>query len=154
MSIDRWVENAKGNYVAFGDGGVIGTVYRKQNGHWSAIWNGETDGMPQRLKGEYSSAEEVQEIIEQTDRDGVYPDRWYPPDCEWQPRKGGGSYRKLHGSIVSVRQARSGSWYAAMQGALLGQCGKPTWFTDQHEAMTAVDQSQHRRGGWEWIRQQ
>jgi hypothetical protein len=154
MSIDRWGENAKGNYVALGDGGVIGTVYRTQDGRWSAVWNGGAGGQPQRLKGEHWSAEEVQEIIEQTEREGMDPDEWYPPDAEWQQATKGGYYRRLLGSVVSVKQAKSGSWYATMNGALIGQRGQPMWFADEHEAMRAVDQSEHRRGGWEWISRQ
>jgi hypothetical protein len=152
MSIDRWIENAKGNHVALADGRVIGTVYQTKEGRWSGVWSGEVDGQRQRLQGEYWSVEEVQEIIEQTDRDGMDPDQWCPPDGEWQPRKG--ALQGLYGSIVSVKQAKSGAWYAAMSGAMLGQRGQPMWFADEHEAMRAVDQSEHRRGGWEWISRQ
>jgi hypothetical protein len=154
MSIDRWIENAKGNHVALGDGRVIGTVYQTKEGRWGGVWSGEADGQPQRLKGEYWSAEEVQEIIQQTDRDGMDPDQWYPPDGEWQQAKNGGYYRRLLGSIVSVKQARSGSWYATMNGALIGQGGLPTWFADERAARAAVNQSENRGGGWEWIKRQ
>jgi hypothetical protein len=52
---------------------------------------------------------------------------------------------------VSVKRAKSGSWYAATDGALVGQRGQPIWFADEHAARTAVDQLEHRCGGWEWI---
>jgi hypothetical protein len=153
MSIEKWVENAKGNLVAVGDDRVIGTVYRTDDGCWSAVWNKAAD-RPLRLKGKRRSAEEVQDTIERAESVGIDPDKWYPPDSEWQPRKEGGHYRKLSGAIVSVKQARSGSWYATMSGALLGQGGEPTWFANEHEAMAAVDQSERRRGDRAWIRKQ
>jgi hypothetical protein len=154
MSIDRWVENAKGNLVALGNGSVIGTVYRTHGGRWSGVWTGGTEGQPLRLKGEYWSPKAVQEVIERTERDGMDPDRWYPPDHKWQSAKKGGYYRRLFGSTVSVKQAKSGSWYATTNGGLLGRRGQPVWFIDGREAMAAVDQSEDRRGSWEWIRQQ
>jgi hypothetical protein len=136
-----------------GHGAVIATVYATDDGCSGAVLNDTGDG-PRRLKGKHRSAEDVQEIVEQVERDGIDPDQWYPPDGEWQPRKGGGHYRKLYGSIVSVKQAKSGAWYAAMSGAMLGQRGQLMWFADEHEAMRAVDQSEHRVGGWEWIGRQ
>jgi hypothetical protein len=154
MSIDRWVENSKGNHVALGNGGVIGTVYQTPDGGWSGIWSGGADGPPQRLKGEYCSVEEVQQIIEQTERDGMDPAEWHQPDGEWRQAKKGGYYRRLFGSVVSVKQARSGSWYATMDGTFIGQRGQPTWFADEHASRAAVDQSERRCGAWEWIRRQ
>jgi hypothetical protein len=109
MSIDRWICNAKGNFVAVAGGAVIGTVYQTEDGRWSAVWNGGAEGQAQRLKGKYRSPEVVQEIIEQTERDGMDPDEWYPPDAEWQQTKKAGYYRRLFGSVVSVKQAKSGS---------------------------------------------
>jgi hypothetical protein len=151
MSIEKWICNAKGNFVALGGGAVIGTVYQKDDGSWGGVWSGGAGEVPQRLRGEYWSAEEVQEIIEQTERDGMDHDQWYPPDGEWQEAKKGGFYRRLRGSIVSVKQAKSGSWYASSDGALLGKNGAPYWFLDEQEAMTAVDRSENRCDGWEWI---
>ena len=153
MSIEKWVRNAKGKLVAVTSGRIIGTVYQTDDGCWSAVWNNATD-RPLRLKGKRRSAEEVQDIIERAEAAGITPDNWYPPDNEWQSRKKGGHYRKLSGSTVSVKQAKSGSWYAAIKGGSLGQGGQPAWFTDEREAMAAVDQLRHRRGGWEWIRYQ
>jgi hypothetical protein len=154
MNIERWVKNIKGNRVALRHGVPIATVYQTDDEDWSAIWNDTADG-PRRLKGKHGSAEEVQEIVEQTERDGIDPEQWYPPDSEWQPRKGGGCYRKLFGSIVSVKQAKSRAWYAAMSGGLLGQGGQPTWFATEDEAVKAVDQLEYGRScDWEWIRRQ
>jgi hypothetical protein len=103
MSIDRWVENAKGNHVALGNGGIIGTAYPTRHGGWSAVWAGGARGHSQRLKGEHWSLEEVQEIIEQTERDGMDADRWYPPDREWQHSKKGGYQPDLMRSRRSKR---------------------------------------------------
>jgi hypothetical protein len=137
MSIERWVENAKGNHVALRNSGIISTAYPTRHGGWSAVWAGGARGHSQRLKGEHWSLEEVQEIIEQTERDGMDPGRRYPPDREWQHSNKGGYHRRLFGSIVSVKQAKSGSWYAARNGGLLGQRGQPTWFADEREAKAA-----------------
>ena len=153
MSIEKWVKNANGNYVALGHNGVIATVYETDDGCWSAVLNDVTGG-PRRLKGKRGSAEDVQAIVEQTELHGLDADQWYPPDGEWQSRKEGGFYRKLSSTIVSVKQAKSGSWFAAMRGALLGHGGQPTWFATEHEAMKAVDQLEHGDNGLKWIRRQ
>jgi hypothetical protein len=129
-------------------------VYQTNDEYWSAIWNDTADGT-RRLKGKYGSPEQVQEIVEQTERDGFDPEQWYPPDGEWQPRKGGGSYRNLFGPIVSLKQAKSGAWYVAWRGALLGQGGEPTWFATEDTAAKAVDQLEYGRScDWEWIKRQ
>ena len=146
-------ENANGNYVALDLNGVIATVYETDDGYWSAVLNDATSG-PRRLKGKRGSAEDVQRIVEHTELHGMDVDQWYPPDCEWQPRKEGGCYRKLSSSIVSVKQAKSGSWFAAMRGAQLGHGGHPTWFATEHEAVKAVEQLEHGGNGLKWIRRQ
>jgi hypothetical protein len=154
MSIEKWICNAKGNFVALGGGVVIGTVYQKDDGSWGGVWSGGAGEPSRRLKGEYWSAEEVQEIIDQTERDGMDPDLWYPSNGEWQQAKKGGYYRRLFGSIVSVKRAKLGSWYATMENALIGQRGQPTWFADDQAAKAAVDQLANRCGSWEWIERQ
>jgi hypothetical protein len=59
---------------------------------------------------------------------------------------------KHHGSTISVKQSRSGSWYAARAGgALLGQGGRPTWFATAAEARNAVDELAFGSGVWGWV---
>jgi hypothetical protein len=45
----------------------------------------------------------------------------------------------VDGATISVKQAKSGSWYAVGMDGLLGQGGRPIWFNTSDEARKAVD---------------
>lgn len=153
--IEKWIENCKGNWVGVGFGCIHATVYAIDDGMWGAIWNGAADGRPRRLKEKFDSAEDAQAAIEVAADEGEESERWWPSDDTWMKRKGGGFYRKVEGMIVSVKQARSKSWYAVcMGGALLGQHRRPVWFTTAEEACKAVDALDAGRGNWSWIGRQ
>jgi hypothetical protein len=77
--------------------------------------------------------------------------KWLPPEEEWLPTKKGGCYRKHKGVVISVKQAKSGSWYATNGSASLGRYGRTTWFETDAQARAAVDA--FARGGdeWHWV---
>src|SRR5437762_7957641 len=117
-TIERWIENTNGNWVGIDGGGVRATVYTNKDGTWSAVWNG-APGETRRLNGKFSRAEEAQEALELADREGPGSQKWRPRDDEWiERKKGDGFYRKVNGVIVSVKLAKSNSWYATKEGAL------------------------------------
>jgi len=151
---DGWIENNKGNWVLRGDGVVYATVYATNSG-WGAIWNGGGDGVARRLKAKFEDAGEAIDALESAAMEGDASAKWYPPDEGWKERKKGGYYRKVHGAVVSVKQAKSGSWYAVhMDGGLLGQSGRPMWFHAPDEVCKAVDELDDGSDVWHWITRQ
>ena len=77
---------------------------------------------------------------------------WWPPDDQWLPTKNGGYYRKHKGMIISVKQAKSGSWFVTNGSASLGRYGRTTWFSTDAEARSAADAFTHGTGEWQWVR--
>lgn len=152
----NWIENSNGNWVLVGNG-VEATVYSTpakmyETCDWGAVWNGAQDGKPRRLKGKYQSADEAMSALEAAITEGERSPRWWPPECEWRETKKGGYYRKHNGATISVKKAKSGSWYAInMHGALLGQFGRSTWFCTPAEARDAVDAVSKGSNAWTWI---
>lgn len=149
---EKWIENSKGNWVWVGSDRVCATVYGTHDGMWGAIWNGAADGRPRRLKGKFDYAEDAREAVQIADLEGEASSKWYPPDDEWLKSKKGGYYRKVNGAIVSVKQAKSKSWYAvSMEGALLGLNNRAAWFPTAEEACKSVDEFAADIGAWHWI---
>jgi hypothetical protein len=149
----EWKENAKGNWVLIEDG-VTATVYSTENG-WGAVWNGAADAKPRRLKMKSQSAEETMCIVESAIAEGERSPRWEALECGWKKtKKGDGYYRKHRGVTVSVKQAKSGSWYAVnMLGARLGQANCTTWFRTAERAREAVDALLGGDYNWCWTTQ-
>ena len=134
-----WHETESGNWVLIEGGALEATVY-VTGSSWGAIWNGAADGRPRRMKQKCDDPETAMASVETAIAEGKDSLRWWPPDQQWQPTKKGGWYRKLNGLIVSVKQAKSGSWYAVnAAGGFLGKGGRPTWFGTEKEARAAVD---------------
>jgi hypothetical protein len=153
-TIERWTVNSNGNWVGVDGGGVRATVYSNRDGTWSAIWN-DAPGETRRLNGKFDRADEAQEALEIAEREGPHSQRWRPRDDSWVERKkGGGYYREVKGMIVSVKLAKSNSWYAAKQGALLGENGSPAWHPTAKDACRAVDEFAAGTGRWQWITSQ
>lgn len=147
--------NSNGNHVWVLGGGVRATIYQTRDGRWGGIWNGAADGKARRLKGTFDDAEDAVLAIELADQQGEHSARWHTPDDQWKKRKAGGYYKKVKGTIVSVKQAKSGSWYAAtMNGAFLGQDGDPTWFNTAEEAVRAVEARLAGSVDYAWISRQ
>jgi hypothetical protein len=151
---EGWIENSNGNFVWVECGEVRATVYACGD-MWGGIWSGAMDGQPRRLKGKFARPEDAQAAVEKADHQGERSELWWPPDSKWLPTKKGGYYRKINGAVVSVKQSKSGSWYAVhMNGALLGQHGSPEWFSTAEEARKAVAALAAGSGTYSWIRRQ
>ncbi len=149
---EKWIENSKGNWVWVSSDRLRATVYGTHDGMWGAIWNGAVDGRPRRLKAKFECAEDARETVEIAALEGAASPKWYPPDDEWLKSKKGGYYRRVNGEIVSVKQAKSKSWYAvSMGGALLGVNDRPVWFRTADEAAKAVTELAAGMGDWHWI---
>jgi hypothetical protein len=148
---EGWIENDKGNWVLICCSEVEATVYYTNDG-WGGIWNGARGRSARRLKAKFNDAEDARTAMETAIGQGPACARWKPPDDEWLKTKVGGYYRRVHRRIVSVKQAKSKSWYAVnMDGALLGSDGSSTWFATAEEACSAVDACAGGRGSWRWI---
>jgi|SRR5215211_3005668 len=147
-----WVQTGSGNWVLVRDEAVEATVYSTDSG-WGAVWNGAADGKPRRLKGKFAFEDRAISAVETAIAEGRDSAMWWPPEADWQPSKKGGCHRKHNGLTIAVKQATSGSWYAAnVNGSLLGQGGRPTWFPTQAEARNAVDAFTRGTNVWTWIR--
>jgi hypothetical protein len=146
-----WIETSNGNWVLPGDGGIEATVYAAGS-EWGANWNGAPDGKRRRLKAKYSSSEEAIAAVETAIAEGANSMKWWPPDEQWLQTKAGGHYRKLNGSMVSVKKAKSGSWFVTNGSASLGRHGSTTWFATDAEARSAFDAFAGGSDEWQWIR--
>src|SRR5207249_865959 len=93
--------------------------------------------------------------MESAAQEGADSSMWWPPEDQWRKTKKGGYYRLLNGATVSVKQAKSGAWYAvSMTGCLLGESTVPTWFVTSEGARNAVDEAARGSTRWSWIRPQ
>lgn len=151
MSDYGWRENSNGNWVLTDMGETEATVYATRQCEWGVIWNGAADGRPRHLKQKCASAEDACRAAETAMDEGEQSARWWPPHDQWQMRKGGGAFRKVNGGVVSVKQAKSGSWYAVSSaGGLLGQGGRASWFRTEEEARAAVTALASGSSDWSW----
>jgi hypothetical protein len=148
---DEWIKTDNGNWVLPGDDGVEATVYRAGS-EWGAVWNGAPDGKTRRLKAKLPTAAEEIAATEAGIAEGADSVRWWPPDDQWLPTKKEGFYRKHNGMVISVKQAKSGSWFAANGSASLGRYGRTTWFSTDSEARSAADALVRGSGEWQWVR--
>jgi hypothetical protein len=147
---DRWRENSNGNWVLIEDGELEATVYKTDLG-WGSVWNGALDGKSRRHKGKHASAEEAIAATEAAIAEGQKSMKWWPPDDQWQQRKAGGYYRKHNGRLISVKKAKTGSWFATNGDASMGRHGSTTWFPSPEEARAAVDPVANGGGEWHWV---
>jgi hypothetical protein len=150
---DRWVENDNGNLVWICSGEVIATVFTYSDESWGAVWNGSEDSEPRFLKARCDSAEEALSLLEDAIEEGDESPMWWPLGNQWTQSKKGSFYRKVDGAIISVKQAKSGSWYAVGMDGMLGQGGRPMWFNSAAEARKAVDRFALGNSGMQLIRQ-
>jgi hypothetical protein len=150
---DGWFENSKGNWVWWIDGGARATVYNASNDMWAAVWNGAADGRSRRLKRRFEDAGDAIEAVEEADQEGDDSPLWFQPDGGWwtKNKKGEGFHCKVDGTTFSVKQAKSGSWYAVTVDGMLGQNGAIRWHRTVEEARQAVDEFLVGKGGWHLI---
>ena len=147
---EGWTENSNGNWVLIEDGELEATAYQTDLG-WGGVWNGAPDGKVRRLKGKHTSPDEAISTVEQAITEGAKSMKWWPPDDEWQQTKIGGYYGKHNGQLISVKKAKTGSWFATNGGASLGRYGRTTWFPTAVEARAAVDAFANGAGEWHWV---
>jgi hypothetical protein len=152
MSIDGWIESQNGNWVLISDGDLRGTVYRNNRGLWGAIWNAPDRSRLMTQTFDYPG--EAQEAIERAETHGVINENLWWPEDGWTKSKIGSFYRRIDGAVVSVKQAKSKSWYAVTScGRVLGKQGRPAWFPTAEEGIAAVMAYTAGSGDWEWIGQ-
>jgi hypothetical protein len=152
MSDEGWRETSNGNWVLLGIEIVEATVYATADCRWGAIWNGALDGKPRRLKAKLDTAEEACRAVETAIEEGDWSEMWWPPEDQWQKGKKGNCYRKVNGITVSIKQARSKSWYAVNSaGGRIGFCGRTSWFATEAQARSAVDALASGIGEWRWV---
>jgi hypothetical protein len=144
-----WVENTNGNWLLLDDG-LEATVYRA-GPEWGTVWNGAPDGRARKLKAKHPTAEEAMGAAEAAIAEGPNSMKWWPPDEQWQQSQKGGHYRKQDGQLISVKKAKSGSWFATNGSASLGRYGRAAWFPTAEEARVAVDAFARREGDWHWV---
>jgi hypothetical protein len=136
---DGWRETDNGNYVLIEGGDLVATVFSKDGESWGAVWNGAADGKPRFLKARCDSAEEAQALLEDAIEGGDEA-RWWPIDNQWTLSKKGDPYRRVEGAgAITVKRAKSGSFFACGADGLLRQGGKPMWFPTAAAARAAVD---------------
>jgi hypothetical protein len=147
---EDWRENSNGNWLLIEDGKLEATVYAAGS-EWGSVWNA-SDGRARRLKAKHQTAEEAMTATEAAIAAGPSSIFWWPPDDQWQTtKKGDGFYRKHSGQLISVKQAKTGSWFATNGTASLGRYGRTTWFPTAAEARAAVDALARGEGEWHWV---
>jgi hypothetical protein len=149
---DDWREISNGNWVLLGTEGIEATVYETNDGRWGAVWNGASDGRPRWLKAKLDSADEACRAAEIAIEEGDSSRMWWPPEDQWKTSKKGSCYRTVDGLAVSVRQARSKSWYAKnAAGGFVGVGNRVSRFATEAEAQKAVDALASGRDDWAWV---
>jgi hypothetical protein len=128
----EWSTNSKGNKVLLDYDSLIATVFHKDDDTWGAIING------QLLVGSAVSAEDMMEHVQEVLLH-PYKARYVPPKGTWLRSKAGGYYKRAHGTTISVKQAKTGSWFAASREGMLSVGGKARWFATAEEAMRFAD---------------
>jgi hypothetical protein len=125
----EWNENSNGNYVYVIDTDDIMTVFKNRDGDWVGVYRDRF------TKGSFDTAEEAMKVMDSV-LEGDTSMLRAPPIRGWIKNKAGsGFHRRTRGGVVSVKQSKSGSWYAIINGSLLGD----EWFKSPEAAKTAVD---------------
>lgn len=124
-----WSENSNGNYVYVIDTDDVMTVFPNQMfGGWTGRY-GDTF-----LKGSFDTPEEAQEAMEKL----VFCGRselGKTKSSSWKPSKKGGYYKQTTQGIATVKQAKTGKWFATLDGSFIE--GK--WFANEDEAKVEAD---------------
>jgi hypothetical protein len=147
---EGWVENSNGNWLLI-DGREHEATVHKTDFEWRTVWNGAPDGKARRLKAKHPTAEEQMTATEAAIAEGANSIKWWPPDDQWKQSKSGGYYRAQNGQLISVKKARTGSWFATNGSASLVRYGRKAWFPTAEEARAAIDAFARREGDWHWV---
>lgn len=132
--MNEWNENSNGNYVYVIDSDDIMTVFKNRDGDWVGAYKDRF------TKGKFDTAEEAMEVMDSV-LEGDTSMLRAPPIRGWIKNKAGSGYhRHTSDGIASVKQSKSGSWYAIIEGSLL----RDEWFNTAQGAMAAVDRFLNR----------
>jgi hypothetical protein len=131
-----WRENDKGNFVYVVDTDDIMVVFQRPDGEWAGVYQDRF------TKGTFDTSEEAMEAMEPIlngDKSMLKP-----PNPGWVAnKKGSGFHIRTGGGIASVKLARSGSWFATVNGEIInGQ-----WFASASAAMEAASRYLQRPAG-------
>ena len=120
----EWTEKDNGNYIYILDSSVMTVFKKKGSVGWGGVYEDDF------LKGSYDTPEEAQKELERFVFKGESRLAKSIPSG-WQASKNGGYYRNIPSGIVSVKKAKSGSWYiTGPQGTIL----ENTWLETAEEA--------------------
>ena len=127
----EWNENDNGNYVYVIDSDDFMTVYER-NGEWFGVYDN-------RFTDEgFKTAEQAMTVMEKAvleDRLDILVERNSRP-TGWLKTNTGGFQRHRNGGTMTVKQAKSGSWYLVINQIML----KDKWFKTSVAAMSQGDQ--------------
>jgi hypothetical protein len=122
---EEWKESQNGNFYRTLDSGLIVTVYLCKDG----LWRGISDN---KITSEFfKSAEKAMKGI---DRDDINFIPMRARDTGWKTAKKGGFYRQVHGTIYTIKQATSGSWFVMVGDVFV----KDQWFSSVDAAKEYV----------------
>ena len=126
-----WLENDNGNYVYVIDSDDVMTVYER-NGLWFGVYDNHFTA-----EG-FKNSEQAMTVMEKAvleDSLDLLVER-NPRPTGWLKTKTGGFQRYRNGCTMTVKQAKSGSWYLVINQNML----KDNWFKTVEEAMNKGDQ--------------
>ncbi|MEN9772589.1 MAG: hypothetical protein RJA58_1232 [Pseudomonadota bacterium] len=131
--MDEWRENDNGNYMYVISTDEVMTVFRRRDGDWAGAFQDRF------TKGTFNTAEEAMQAMEPILEGDT--SMLKPANTGWVAnKKGAGFHIRIAGQIATVKPARSGSWYATVDGEIL----KGQWFDSAQEAMGAA--ARHLQG--------
>jgi len=122
-----WTENSNGNFVTEDDHFKT-TVFLDKRGQWRGIRDEHiTDSG-------YETAEEAMAAIDSEQVDFI---KFRPrvDTTDWKPAKRGGFYRLRNDRIITVKQARTGTWYVSVDGRLV----EGYWLKSSEAAIRCAD---------------
>ena len=123
----EWHQTPKGNYTSF-DFGSPYTVFRNEDGEWQVVHADEFS------HAQFDTAETAKAAVEDHLR-GDYPLAFKSRTSGWRAAKKGGYYRVTRRGIATVKQTKTGSWFAIVAGELI----EGMWFPNREEAQAYVD---------------
>jgi hypothetical protein len=127
--MNEWQENSKGNYVYVIEADDLMSVFKNRDGEWAGAYQNRF------TKGTFVSAEKAMRAMEPI-LDGELSMLKPPIERGWLRNKGGSGFHRLTpDGILSVKESKTGKWYATIFGNLL----KNHWFDTAQAAKAEVD---------------
>ncbi len=125
----EWHQSLKGNFTTF-DYGHAYTVFRNRDNLWQVA---HQEAFSRQM---FESVEEAKSAAESHSL-GIDVLDFRSPERGWQATKQGGFYRRARDGIDTVKQAKSGSWFATHNGELF----EGLWFDSREEAQAYLDRN-------------